>query len=63
MIAVLVPFIVLLFTSVDSWLARLVLVALVVAAFFTLGAAWVAVPAVLVIGMLLRNMMPNISKF
>ena len=63
MIAVLIPFIVLLFTQVDTWLMRLVLAGVVVAAFFYLGPAWVAVPAVLVVGLLLKSMLPNISKF
>ena len=63
MIAVLIPFIVLLFTQVDTWFMRLVLAGVVVAAFFYLGPAWVAVPAVLVVGLLLKSMLPNISKF
>ncbi len=63
MIAVLIPFIVLLFTQVDTWFVRLVLAGLVVAAFIYLGPAWVAVPAVIVVALLLKSMMPNISKF
>ena len=63
MIAVLIPFIVLLFTQVDTWFVRLVLAGLVVAAFFYLGPAWVAVPAVIVVVLLIKSMMPNISKF
>ena len=63
MIAVLIPFIVLLFTQVDSWFMRLVLAGLVVAAFFYLGPAWVAVPALFVVVLLIKSMVPTISKF
>ena len=63
MIAVLIPFIVLLFTQVDTWFMRLVLAGLVVAAFFYLGAAWVAVPALFVVVLLIKSMVPTISKF
>lgn len=63
MVVILVSFVVLLFTHVDTWFVRLVLGGLVVAAYFFLGPAWVAVPAVFAVVLLIKSQIPDINRF
>jgi hypothetical protein len=54
-------FIIALALGVQSWLWRIAFVALAVAAWGFLGPAWIAVPAILTVGIWLRNRLYRIT--
>jgi hypothetical protein len=48
--------------GLTSWLWRVIWTGASVAAWFFLGPAWIAVPAIAIIGIAIKNSMPRVSK-